>query len=326
MRRREFIALAAGGVAVQALPVGAQQTAMPVIGCLSGTSFFPPFVAAFRDGLNETGLFDGQNVVIEYRWAEGVFDRLPALAGDLVQRKVAVIVASGGALSIQAAKNATDTIPTVFLAGDDPVATGLVASLAHPGANRTGISFMVVDLNTKRLELLLELVPRAGTVALIVNPGNSAVARRVVSEVEDAASGNGVQVNVVSATSPAEIDAAFTILAEQHAAALLIGNDAFFNSQRERFVSLASRHGIPAIYEESEAVRAGGLISYGASGSSMHHQLGVYAGKILKGARPGDLPVEQPTKFELVINTQTAKVLGLTVPPQLLARADEVIE
>ena len=328
MRRRDLLALFAGGAAVRSRAARAQQKAMPVIGFLSGTSpdLYAPYVAAFLAGLKEAGFVEGQNVAIEYRWAEGVFDRLPAMADDLVRRKVALIVTSGGTLAAQAARNATVTIPTVFVAGDDPVATGLVASLARPGGNRTGISLLVVDLNAKRLELLSELVPQAGTIALMVNPSNPIVAARIVREVQGAARAKGVQVNILNAATPAEIDAAFATLARQHAGALLIGNDAFFNSRREQFVALASRHRIPAIYEGKEAVRAGGLISYGASIATMYRQLGGFAAKILKGAKPADLPVEQPTTFELVINLKTAKALGLAVPQSLLARADDVIE
>lgn len=328
MRRRNLIILVTAAATLRPLAGTAQQKAMPVIGFLSGTSAerYAPFLAAFREGLDEAGFVEGQNVAIEYRWAEGDFGRLPAMAGDLVRRKVDVIVTSGGTLAAEAAKQATDTIPTVFIAGDDPVASGLVASLARPGGNRTGISFLVVDLNVKRLELLSEMVPQAETIGLLVNPGNAAVAARIVREVEEAAGKKKLKPTVLKATTEAEIEAAFATFVQRHIDGLLIGNDAFFNSQRERFVGLAARNRIPASYEAGESVRAGGLISYGANIPAMYHQLGVYTGKVLKGAKPADLPVMQPTKFELLINLNTAKALGLTVPPLLVARADEVIE
>ena len=327
MRRRDLLALAVA-TALRPLATAAQPQAIPVVGFLSGTSAvrYAPFVAAFRDGLAAAGFVEGRNVVIEYRWAEGAFQRLPEMAADLVQRKVDLLVTSGGVLSAMAAKKATDTIPTVFLAGDDPVAAGLVGSLAHPGGNRTGISFLVVDLNAKRLEFLTELVPRARTVGLLVNPGNAAIAERIVREVGDAARKRMVQLIVLRAVSEGEIDSALAAFYKQQIEALLIGNDAFFNSQRERFIDLAARYRIPASYEAGESVKAGGLMSYGANIGAMYQQLGGYAGKVLKGAKPADLPVEQPTRFELVINLKTAKALGLSVPQSLLARADEVIE
>ena len=237
-----------------------------------------------------------------------------------------MLVTSGGTLSAIAAKKATDTIPIVFIAGDDPVAIGLVASLARPGGNCTGISFLVVDLNVKRLELLSELVPRAKTLGLLVNPSNSTVADRILREVNAAADKTKLQLVVSQAATEDEIDAAFRIFVERHIEALLIGNDAFFNSQRERFIALTARYGIPASYEAGEAVKAGGLMSYGANIQAMYRQLGIYTGKVINGTRPADLPVQQPTKFELVINLKTAKALGLTVPQSLLARADEIIE
>ena len=325
MRRREIIA---GLALLFSWPAARARGAMPAIGFLSGTSpvGYAPFLASFRDGLASAGFIEGQSVAIEYRWAEGQFSRLPAMAEDLVKRRVDLIVCSGGTVSALAAKAATDTVPTVFIAGDDPIAIGLIASLAHPGGNRTGISFLVVDLNAKRFELLLELVPQARKVGLLVNPANSTVAGRIVREVGEAADARKLQLVVLEASTEAEIDAALARFGERHIEALLLGNDAFFNSQRERFIALAAQFQIPTSYEAGESVRAGGLTSYGANVKAMYRQLGGYAGKVLKGAKPADLPVEQPTEFELVINLKTAKALGITVPQSLLARADEVIE
>jgi putative ABC transport system substrate-binding protein len=327
VRRRHLIAV--GGAAILWPFAGrAQQKTIPIIGFLSGTApvTYAPFLAAFREGLKDQGYVEGQSVTVEYRWAEGVFDRLPALADDLVRRRVDLLVTSGSTLSALAAKKATDTIPTVFTAGDDPVATGLVASLARPGGNRTGISFLVVDLNAKRFELLSDLVPQAKTLALLVNPNYVGAADRIVAQIREAAQRKRVDLIVLNATGAAEIDAAFATLAERHAQAVLIGNDAFFNSERQRMIALAERYAVPASYESHEAVRAGGLISYGPSFLAIYRELGVYAGKVLKGAKPADLPVQQPTKFELAINLKTANALGLTVPPILLSQADEVIE
>ena len=327
MRRREFVRFAGSVVIAWPFAARAQQKTMPVIGFLSGTSPGPyaSNVAAFRQGLSETGYVEGQNVAIEYRWAEGHYDRLPALAADLVGRKVDAIAASGGSVSVRAAKSATSTIPIVFTSGDDPVATGLVASLARPGGNLTGVSFLDVELNPKRLELLSELVPQARVIILLVNPNNSN-ADRIMREAQDAARAKGVQLPILKAGSESEIDAAFATLVQLQAGALVVAGDPFFNSRREQLVALASRHAVPTIYAWREFPDAGGLISYGASFTSVYRQLGIYAGKILKGAKPSDLPVEQPTRFELVINLKTAKALALTVPQSLLARADEVIE
>lgn len=326
MRRRDFVTVFAGAAACPLL-AGAQQKAMPVIGYLSGSSAAPSasFAAAFRQGLSETGYVEGQQVAIEYRWAEGSYDRLPALAAELVGRRVQLIVASGGPPAAQAAKRATSTIPIVFASGDDPVATGLVASLARPGGNLTGISFLVADLNPKRFELLSELVPEAKVIALLVNP-KFPETERVMREVQEAARLKGRQLSIQNASNESEIDAAFASLARLHAGALLVGSDAFLNTRREQLVALASRYAVPAMYELREAVVSGGLISYGVSFTADFRQLGIYAGMILKGAKPADLPVEQPTTFELVINLKTARALGLTVPQSLLQRADEVIE
>jgi putative tryptophan/tyrosine transport system substrate-binding protein len=324
VRRRRFLT-ALGGAAVWPLAAGAQQKAVPVIGYLSSYSPSNPFVAAFRQGLSEVGYVEGQNMAIEYRWAEDRYERLPALAADLVARKVDVIAASGGDLSSRAAKSATSTIPIVSVIGGDPVAAGLVASLARPGGNLTGVSFLDVELMPKRLELLSELVPQANVIALLVNPGDPN-ADRIIRDAQEAARSKGVQLPILKASTESEIDAAFATLVELRAGALLVGADPFFLTRREQLAALASRHAIPAIYSLKNFAASGGLISYGTSLTAVYRQLGIYAGKILKGEKPADLPVEQPTRFELVINLKTAKALGITVPQSLLARADEVIE
>ena len=326
MKRRDVIALI-GGVMTVPRALRAQQKAMPVIGFLNSGSPRPaaPTVAAFRQGLSETGYVEGQNLTIEYRWAEESNDRLPTLAADLVGLKVDLIATSGGFPAILAAKNATATIPIVFASGADPVATGLVASLARPGGNLTGVSFLLVELHPKRLELLSELVPQARVIALLVNPNNPNV-ERIMQDMQEAARAKGLQLPILKAGTEKEIDAAFAALVRLQAGALLVGSDPFFNSRREQLVALASRHAVPAIYQGREFALAGGLISYGASVTAAYHQAGIYAGKILKGAKPADLPVQQPTTFELVINLKAAKALGLTMPQSLLARADEVIE
>ncbi len=326
MNRREVLLLAGAMTATRALR--AQQKAMPVIGYLSGISPGPsaPFVAAFQQGLSETGYIDGQNVAIEYRWAEGRYDRLPALAADLVGRKVDVIATSGpGINAIFAAKSATSTIPIVSVMGADPVATGLVTSLARPGGNLTGVSFLVGELMQKRLELLSELVPQARVVALLVNPNNE-ITPRIMRDVQEAARVKGLQLAILKAGTESEIDAAFASLVEQQAGALVVGGDPFFTERREQLAALASHHAVPAIYPVREIAAAGGLISYGASLTAVFRLLGTYAGKILKGAKPADLPVEQPTRFELVVNLKTAEALGLTIPHSMLMLADEVIE
>jgi putative ABC transport system substrate-binding protein len=325
MRRRDLIALIGGATIFRPLAVLAQQKAMPVIGYVGSASPAPAGLVAFRQGLSETGYVEGQNVAIEYRWAEGHYDRLPALAVDLVGRRVDVIVASGGPASALAAKSATSTIPIVFGVGADPVELGLIASLARPGGNLTGISIRAVELVPKRFELLFELAPQARVIALLVNPKNPSTERQTHA-MQEAARAKGVQLHVLTASSESEIDAAFTALAQRQASALVVGTDPFFNNQRERLVMLASRNAIPAAYEWREFAEVGGLLSYGPSVIFLNHQLGIYAGKILKGAKPADLPVQQPTKFELVINLKTAKALGLTIPQSILARADEVIE
>jgi ABC-type uncharacterized transport system substrate-binding protein len=316
-----------GGAMMAARAVRAQQKAMPVIGWLSSASPgpFAPFVAAFRQGLSETGYVEGQNVAIEYRWAEGRYDRLPALAADLVGRKVDVIATSGGTSPALAAKGATSTIPIVFETGADPVEKGLVASFARPGGNLTGFSILTAELMPKRFELISEMVPQAKMIALLANPNNLA-AERMMRDVQEAARAKGVQLHILKTGAEDEFEAAFAALVQSHAGALLVGNDPFFFSRRKELVALAARHAVPAMYEWREFVEAGGLISYGTSFAAVNRQVGVYAGKILKGAKPADLPIQQPTRFELIINLSTAKALGLTVPHSILARAHEVIE
>jgi len=303
----------------------AQLKAMPVIGFLAGASpgAFPPFVAGFYQGLSEAGYAEGQNLVIEYRWAEGRFDRLRALVADLVDRKVDVILAVGG-VSALAAKAGTSTIPIVFVVGRDPVEFRLVDSLSRPGGNLTGFNDLLIELTPKRLELLSELVSQVGAIAMLINPTNSNAAR-VTTDLQEAARAKGVRLQILKASTEAEIDAAFPLI-EQQAGTLLVGTDALFQSRREQLVALTLRHKIPAIYEAREFVEAGGLISYGASSAAVGRQAADYVGRILAGAKPVDLPVRQPTTFELVVNLKTAKALGLTVPPSILARADEVIE
>jgi putative ABC transport system substrate-binding protein len=300
---------------------------MPVIGVLLPTSTSPsaPLLGAFRQGLSEAGYVEGQNVAIEYRYAEDHYDRLPALAADLVDRKVDLIVANSPPAAL-AAKSATSTIPIVFRGGADPVGDGLVASLARPGGNLTGVSMLLDELTAKRLVLLIELVPRAQVIVLLMNPSNRTSAERVIREVEEAARTRGSQLHVLKAGSEGEIDTAFASLVELQTGALVVAADPFLSSRREQIVALASRHAVPSIYAWREFAAAGGLISYGASLTSAFRLVGHYAGKVLKGTKPADLPVQQPTTFELVINLKTAKALGLAVPPTVLAIADEVIE
>jgi putative ABC transport system substrate-binding protein len=326
MRRRNFITILAGAAAYPLL-AGAQQKAMPVIGFLGVASPGPyaPFVAAFHRGLSETGYVEGRNFAIEFRWAEGHYDRLPALATDLVSRKVDVVVTSGGVASALAAKTASSTIPIVSVIGGEPVAAGLIASLARPGGNLTGVSFLTVELMPKRLELLCELIPQARVIALLVNP-NSPNAELLIRAMQEAARAKGVKLALLKAGTEGEIDAAFASLVQLQAGALVVDPDSLFNAQREQLVALASRHAVPAIYEGRSFAAAGGLISYGTSLTAVYRQVGIYAGRILKGEKPAELPVQQPTTFELVVNLNTAKALGLTVPPSILARADEVIE
>ena len=301
--------------------------AMPVIGFLSGSSpgLFVPLVAAVRQGLSETGYVEGQNVAIEYRWAEGHYDRLPAFAADLVARNVDLIVATGGAASARAAKTATLTIPIVFTTGSDPVESGLVDSLARPGGNITGVSILNVELIPKRIELISELVPEARIIAVLVNPNNAGT-EPMIRDALETARAKEMQLPILKASMQSEIDTAFTSLDQLHAGALVVAPDPFFGTRHDQLLALASRHAIPAIYAWREFVTAGGLISYGTSLAVAYRQVGTYVGKILKVAKPADLPVQQPTVFELVVNLKTAKALGLTIPPSILARADEVIE
>jgi putative tryptophan/tyrosine transport system substrate-binding protein len=326
MRRRTFIA-GLGGAAAWPLVAGAQQPGLPVIGFLDAGSADASarYTAAFQKGLSETGYVVGKNVAIEYRRAEGRFDRLPELAADLVRRQVAVIVASGGAPAALAAKAATTTIPIVFQMGDDPVKFGLVASLNRPAGNITGESAQNAELGPKRLELLQKVVPAATILALLVNPTNPNA--ETLSRDLHAAAGNlGLQLQVLHASSEREIDTVFATLPQPQAGGLMIGHDAFFNSQNERLAALALRHAMPTIYQFREFAAAGGLMGYGTDLSEGFREVGLYTGRILKGERPADLPVLQPTKFELFINLKTAKALGLTVPETLLATADEVIQ
>jgi putative tryptophan/tyrosine transport system substrate-binding protein len=326
MRRREVTTLIGGAVAIWPLTTSAQKP-VPVIGFLGAASPGPnaTSVAAFLQGLSETGYVEGRNVTIEYRWAEGSYDRLPALAADLVGRNVDVIVTQGGPQPALAAKTATSTIPIVFVTGGDPVEAGLVASFARPGGNLAGFSLLTSPLVPKRRELLAELVPQARVIALLVNP-NSTGTERMIKDVQEAARAKGVQLQILKAGTESEIDAAFAALDQQRAGALLLGSDTFFASRRDQLVALASRHAVPAIYEWREFAAAGGLISYGTSLAGTYRQAGVYVRRVLAGAKPADLPVQQPTRFELVVNLKTAKALGLTIPPSILARADEVIE
>ena len=326
--RREFITLLGGAAATWPLAVRAQQPAMPVIGFLQIGSVddAPHFLATFHQGLKEAGFVDGQNVVIEYRWADGQFNRLPAMAADLVSRRVAVIVAGGGSGGALAARAATATVPIVFNIGIDPVTLGLVTSLNRPGGNATGINTFITELAAKRLGLLRELVPAATRVAVLVNPANARNAETTLRDVEAAARAMGVQIQVLNASTSREIDAAFADLVRERPDALFVGPDPFFEKQRVQLANLAARHATPTTFVGRQYAEAGGLISYGSNIADAWRQVGVYTGRILKGAKPADLPVVQASKFELVINLQTARMLGLTVPPQLLVRADKVIE
>ena len=325
MRRREFITLIGGAAAAWPLTVRAQQPSMPVIGFLNGASpdGFAPMLAGFRQGLEETGYVEGRNVAIEYRWLEGQYDRAPSMAAELVRRQVAVIVANTpGNL---AAKAATTTIPIVFSTGGDPVQMGLVASLSRPGGNVTGVTQMNQGVAPKRLELAHELVPTATTMALLVNR-TSPNTEPQVRDLQAAARTLGLQLHVLHAATDGDFDTVFATLAKLQAGALVIGPDGFFNSRSELLATLTLRHRVPAMYEDRPFAVAGGLMSYGGSTPSMYRVAGTYTGRILKGEKPADLPVQQATKIELVINLKTAKALGLEVPAAVLARADEVIE
>jgi putative ABC transport system substrate-binding protein len=327
MRRRQFITLL-GGATTWPLAARAQQPALPVVGFIQGGSAdaSPRNVAAFRKGLNETGCVEGQNVTIEYHWLEGRFDRLPALAADLVQRRVAVIATPAGIAAALAAKAATATIPIVFAVGEDPVRLGLIASLARPRGNATGINFFTQEVVAKRLRLLHDLVPKAVRIAVLVNPANAPAAEATLREVREAAPALGLRIPILNATTIGEIDAAFAILARERPDALFVPPDAFFTSRPVQFATLTAVHKIPATYSSRDNVAVGGLMSYGIDYADTYRQVGVYTGRILKGAKPADLPVVQSTKFEFVINLQTARALGIEVPAGVLSIADEVIE
>ncbi len=325
--RRELITLLGGGAVGWPVAATGQQATMPVIGLMSGRApneASRPVAEAFRSGLAQVGYVEARNVVIEYYWMEGQTERFPIIATELARRAVSVIVAVG-TVAAQAAKAATTTVPIVFVTGDDPVMIGLVASLSRPGGNVTGLTFITSTLGAKRLELLREVAPNRTAVAVLVDP-NSPESQSQLQDVQDAARALGQRLVVLDAGTHGDLDAAFTVLAQQGAGVLLVTGSPFFGSQRDRLIALAARHAVLAIYQFRDFPAAGGLISYGASITDAWRQAGVYAGRILKGERPSDLPVTQPTKYELVINLKTAKALGLEIPPTLLARADEVIE
>jgi putative ABC transport system substrate-binding protein len=326
--RRELLAALGGAAAAWPLAAHAEHGAMPVIGFLGVGSVdtWVLYLTAFRKGLNETGFVEGQNVAIEYRWAEGQYERMAGLVADLVRRQVAVIAVPGNSPGARAAKAATATIPIVFGVGDDPVKVGLVASIGRPGGNATGVNFFTSDVVAKRLALLHDFVPGAARVAALLNPNDATRAETVLSDLQAAARTIGVQLQIYNASTSGEIDAAFAALVRERAGALFVGPDPFFNTRRVQLATMAAHHSIPTASAVREYVDAGGLMSYGTDLADMFRQAGVYTGRILKGAKPADLPVLQSTKFELVINAQTARMLGLTVPPSLLSIADEVIE
>jgi putative tryptophan/tyrosine transport system substrate-binding protein len=325
IERRKFLATLGGAVTAWPLAARAQQPAMPVVGFVNAGSSDAPLAAAFRKGLNEAGYFEGQNVTVEYHWLEGQFGRLPALMADLVHRRVAVIATPAGNFATQVAKAATTAIPIVFGVSEDPVKLGLVASLARPGGNLTGINFFSTEMAAKRLALLHELVPKAVRIAVLINPANIA-STESVRDIPEAARAMGLQIQVLNASTRSEIEAAFATLVRDRADALFVAGDVFFTSRRVQFATLAASYRIPASYPSREAVEAGGLMSYATDRVEMWRQVGTYTGQILKGAKPIDLPVLQSTKFEFVINLQTARALGLDVPLHLQQLADVVIE
>jgi putative tryptophan/tyrosine transport system substrate-binding protein len=328
VKRREFITLLGGALAVWPIATHAQSPSMPTIGFLHSASAaaYERLVASFHRGLRETGYVEGQNVAIEYRWAEGRNESLPALAADLVRRQVAVIVTPASTIAALAAKAATATIPIVFITGADPVKIGLVASLNRPGGNATGIGDIGVELGAKRLGLLHELLPGAAHFAVLVNPTNPSLSDPFVAEMQTAASVIGRKIEVVTASTNSDIDAAFATLVETRSDALLVSPDALFLARRVQLLTLAARHAMPAMYTRREFAEAGGLMSYGSDATDQFRQTGIYAGRILKGEKPAEMPVQLPTKYEFVINLQTAKTLSIQIPPTLLTRADEVIE
>jgi putative ABC transport system substrate-binding protein len=328
MRRRDFIKGFVGSIGAWPFAARAQQPSLPVIAFVSGRSADASVrvAAAFHKGLNETGYVEGQNVMVDYHWLEGQYDRLPALLTDLVRRRVAVIAIPGSTPAALAAKAATTTIPIVFGVGEDPVRLGLVANLARPGGNATGVNFFVGEVEAKRLRLLHDMVPKAVRVAVLVNPANVSNTATTLHIVQEAAHTLGLQIEIVNATTISEIDAAFASFARERPDALFVHPDAFFVSRAVQFATLSARDKIPAAYPERDMAAVGGLMSYGTDAPEMFHQVGVYTGSILKGAKPADMPVLQSTKFLLVINLQTARALGIEVPPGLLSIADEVIE
>jgi putative ABC transport system substrate-binding protein len=326
MRRREFITLLSSVAVGWSLAARAEQSAMPVVGFLNPTSPDAYRLRAFHQGLKEAGFVEGENVAVEYRWADNQIDRLPTLAAELVRRQVTLIVAGGGLASALAAKTETKSIPVLFLVGEDPVKLGLVTSLAKPGGNLTGVNILVTEVVAKRLELLRELLPKAIRIDVLVDPANAMTTESMLRGLEAAARTMGMQIRVFNASTSREIDAAFAALVDERPDALFVGVSPFLLDRRVQLAQLAARHAIPAIYQDREHVEVGGLMSYGASIGDAYRHLGVYAGRILKGAKPADLPVVQSSKFELVINHSTARMLGLTLPPTLLSIADEVIE
>jgi putative tryptophan/tyrosine transport system substrate-binding protein len=326
MRRREFITLLGGAATAWTLAARAQQPAMPVVGLVGGGDISTRYVTAFRKGLNETGIIEGQNVTVEYHWLKGQYDLLPSLMADLVRRRVAVIATPGSNPAALAAKAATATIPIVFGVGEDPVKLGLVASLARPGGNATGINLFNVEVATKRLGLLHELVPKAVRIAVLVNPANATTAESTLRYIPEAARAIGLQILVLNASTSREIDTAFATLVRERADALFVAPDSFFISRRVQFANLTARDRIPAAYADRDSVEAGGLMSYGTDFTDMFRQVGVYTGRILKGEKPADLPVLQWNKFELVINLQTARALGIEVPNSMQLLADEMTE